>query len=80
MMSDLPDPEEATAELANFASKIGLQGSWVQNVGTETEHYDLFDGAITRALVAGAVQVSARDLVTRIVQPRRKVLASRRAS
>lgn len=60
-----------TEELDAFASRIGLRPSWRQNSGTATEHYDLFDGAIERAVAAGSAQVSGRALIERVVRPRR---------
>lgn len=69
-MSDLPG-EAGTIELLTFAGRLGLKQSWLQKAGTETEHFDLFDGAIDRALEAGAVEVAPRELITRVVQPKR---------
>lgn len=77
MMSDLPDPGEARQELDSFAKKLGLRAAWIQKPGTETEHYDLFDGAIERALQSGAVKVQGTDLIERVVRPRRALLKSR---
>lgn len=76
LMSDLADPEEASKELRLFAKKISLHDSWIQNVGMATEHFDLFDGAISRARRAGAEEVSSRDLISRVVVPRRSVLSN----
>jgi hypothetical protein len=70
LMSDLIG-SAGTAELDTFARSIGLRLGWRQNTGTETEHYDLFDGAIDRARAAGATEVSGRDLITRVVHPKR---------
>lgn len=76
MMSDLPVPRDATAELLSFADRIGLKTDWIQSTGTAKEHFDLFDGAIDRAAAAGAVVVSGLDLVERVVRPRRVALAA----
>ena len=70
LMSDLPG-QEGTAELDAFASRIGLRAEWRQNSGGPTEHYDLFDGAIFRAILAGSVEVTGRELVERCVRPKR---------
>ena len=53
MMSDLLG-DEGTIELLRFTGRLGLKQSWLQNAGTPTEHFDLFDGAIDRARSAGA--------------------------
>jgi hypothetical protein len=71
--SDLPG-EAGTAELLTFAARIGLRAEWLQKRGTETEHFDLFDGAIARARAAGAVEVTGRDFITRVVHPKRAAL------
>jgi hypothetical protein len=71
-MSDLLG-EAGTAELLAFGLRIGLQEAWLQNRGTPTEHFDLFDGAIPRARSAGAKEVAGRDLIARAVRPKRAV-------
>lgn len=70
LMSDLPG-QDGTAELDAFAKRIGLKTSWRQNEGTPTEHYDLFDGAIFRAILAGSTEVTGRELVEKCVRPKR---------
>ena len=70
LMSDVIGPE-GTNELDAFARRIGLKVEWRQKSGTETEHYDLFDGAIERAVAAGSVEVRGVDLITRCVRPKR---------
>lgn len=70
MASDLPGAE-GTAELLAFAKRIGLQERWIQNRGTPTEHFDLFDAAIGRAIKAGSVEIERRDFVRRVVQTKR---------
>lgn len=71
--SDLPG-EAGTQELLTFARRIGLREAWLQKAGTETEHFDLFDGAITRARNAGAEEITPREFITRVVQPKRAAL------
>jgi len=70
LMSDLVGVA-GTVELDAFAERVGLKAEWRQNSGTETEHYDLFDGAIERAVAAGGVVVTSRDLILRVVRPKR---------
>lgn len=72
LVSDLVERAEASAELLAFALRIGLRVEWRQNEGTPTEHFDLFDGAIDRAVTAGSVEVTGRELVARAVIPKRK--------
>lgn len=70
LMSDVLG-ETGTAELDRFARGIGLSVRWRQNSGEPTEHYDLFDAAIDRAIAAGAEVVDGRDLIVRVVRPKR---------
>ncbi len=63
---------EGTTELLAFGARIGLKARWLQNRGEPTEHWDLFDGAIDRARRAGgAEEVTGRDLIERVVRPKR---------
>lgn len=71
LVSDLADPIAARAELDAFAERLGLRRKWIQYPGQPKEHYDLFDSRIERAREAGAREVSQRELVERVVQPRR---------
>jgi len=71
LMSDLPG-EAGTAELDAFARRIGIRTKWRQNSGTETEHYDLFGSRLDQAADAGAVVVTGRELIERVVFPKRK--------
>lgn len=70
LMSDLLG-DAGAAELLAFAKRIGLKSEWLQNPGTPTEHFDLFDGAIDRAVAAGSTEVTGRDLIVRVVRPKR---------
>lgn len=63
--------QAGTDELVAFAIGIGLRPSWIQNQGEPTEHFDLFDGAIDRAIRAGVTVVPSRELIVRVVQPKR---------
>lgn len=70
MASTVPG-EEGTAELLAFGRRIGLKAAWLQYRGTPKEHFDVFDGAIDRALAAGALEVSANEFVRRTVVAKR---------
>lgn len=67
--------EAGTRELLAFGARIGLREDWLQKRGTPTEHFDLFDGAIERARQAGAVEVPSRELIRRVVAPKRAAAA-----
>lgn len=61
---------DSTAELLAMADRIGLNRKWIQNPGSDREHFDV--GATKRALAvrAGAVEIGARE-VAAILRNRR---------
>lgn len=64
---------DSTAELNEFAARLGLRAAWIQHAGRRTEHYDLTDDKRDEALRLGAVSISypgdVRDLLRH--RPRR---------
>jgi hypothetical protein len=54
--------DKSLEELHEFAGRIGLKRAWFQR-----DHYDLTPGMRVRAVRAGAVEVTARELVERRV-------------
>jgi hypothetical protein len=68
--STLPGAE-GTAELLAFGRQIGLREAWLQRRGDAAEHFDLFDGRIAAATEAGAEQITPREFIARVVQPKR---------
>lgn len=68
--------KSGTIELMAFARRVGLREAWIQNLGTPTEHFDLFDAAILRAGRAGAVLVTPREFIRLVVTPKRDRLTA----
>ena len=66
---------EGTFELTAFAHQIGMAPAWLQNRGTEKEHFDLFGPRIDWALSHGAELVHRRKIVT-IIREKRSFYAS----
>ncbi len=61
MVSDLDE-----AELHAFAARIGLRRSWAQlRPKASAAHYDLTPSRRALAIASGAIEVSARELVSR---------------
>lgn len=58
MATDSADLEE----LHRFAQSIGLKREWFHNSGLTVPHYDLTPNKRERAVAAGAVEVSAKEL------------------
>lgn len=52
---------DTTEELKAFAKKIGLRASWIQNEGTNIEHFDLTEGKRRQAVKAGALEITWRE-------------------
>jgi len=56
-----------TAELVDFAARIGMRPGWIQHPGTHREHFDLMGvGRIEAARLAGVEQVDRREFVARL--------------
>ena len=53
---------DSTDELLAMADRIGLKRKWLQKAGTADEHFDIGMGLRAKAVAAGAVEVSMRDL------------------
>ncbi len=49
-------------ELLRMADTIGVQRKWIQKKGTIHEHFDIAMSARTKAVAAGAVEISMREL------------------
>lgn len=53
---------DTTEELLAMADACGVQRKWIQNPGTWKEHFDVSVGARRKAVTAGAIEVSMREL------------------
>ena len=53
-------------ELDEMAETIGVDLRWKQNAGERTEHFDVTENMRLRALKAGAVQLTVRQLAERL--------------
>lgn len=65
MIADTPE------ELVAMADRIGVNQRWLQKAGTPFEHFDVSKIMRVRAVEAGAVEVTPRQLVS-IIRARRK--------
>lgn len=71
---------DSRAELDAMADRIGVARRWIQDAGTPREHYDVSLGAKAKALAAGAVLVTQRELACRLLargDARQRALAHR---
>lgn len=62
---------DTPAELRAMARRIGVAERWVQFPGTPKEHLDICAARRQVAIAAGAVPVSTREIVRRIVARRK---------
>lgn len=67
MMSDLPNRNEALAELHRMADALGLKRAWFQNHPTHP-HYDIAPSKRALAITKGAKEVTSRDMVSIIMR------------
>lgn len=57
---------DSREELDSIADQIGVQRKWIQKSGTVYEHYDICLSKRKLAVKAGAVELSMKDLASRI--------------
>ena len=53
---------DSRAELDAMADRIGVARRWIQDAGTYREHYDVALAARAKAVAAGAVEITQRDV------------------
>lgn len=72
---------DSHVELCAMAQRIGVAQRWIQHEGTYQEHFDLSLSRRDRAIAAGAVPITTRELVERCVDRRtvQELAASRHA-
>lgn len=56
---------DSTEELLAMADRIGLNRQWLQYPGTVKEHFDVSLSLRAKAVAAGAIEVTMRELCTR---------------
>jgi len=56
---------DSRAELDAMADRIGVARKWIQYPGTAREHYDICRAARARAVAAGALEVTQRELAAK---------------
>ena len=59
-------------ELVEMADKIGVARKWIQQAGTPDEHFDIAMSARAKAVSAGAIEISMRDLAMKCRERRSK--------
>lgn len=57
---------DSREELYAMVDRIGVQRKWLQKAGTWCEHFDICQSKRKRAVAAGAIEVTAREMVMRM--------------
>ena len=65
---------DSTSELLAMADCIGVRRKWIQKPGTYREHFDICLSKRAKAVASGAIEVSPRDLVRRMMARRKEQL------
>lgn len=68
--SHLVSIPENEVELIEFALSIGLKPDWIQRSNHRAAHFDVTDRMRKKAIAAGAVPVTARELHRLLFSPR----------
>lgn len=55
---------DTTEELLQMVDKIGVQRKWLQDAGTNREHFDICLSKKAKAVKLGALEISSRELAT----------------
>jgi hypothetical protein len=61
---------DSTDELLAMVDRIGVQRKWIQKSGTHSEHFDVCLSKKQEALAAGAIELSSKELVRRMIAKR----------
>ena len=61
---------DSRKELLAMVDRIGVQRKWIQKAGTYWEHFDICMSKRTKAVEAGAIELSPVDLVRRMLRKR----------
>ena len=64
---------DTTEELLSMVDKIGVQRKWLQNPGEWKEHFDVCKAKRALAVVEGAIEMSARELMRKMYEKRAAV-------
>ena len=56
---------DTTEELLEMADKIGVQRKWIQDYGTNREHFDVCLTKKQKAIQFGAIEIGFRELATK---------------
>ena len=59
---------DTTEELLDMVDKIGVRRKWIQKAGTYWEHFDVCLSKRDLAIQHGAIELSPKDLVRRMLQ------------
>ena len=53
---------DTTEELLTMADKIGVDRKWIQHAGTPKEHFDVAKVSRAKAVAAGAIEITMKEM------------------
>jgi len=65
---------DTTEELLAMVDKIGVKRKWIQDAGTEYEHFDICLSKRAKAVAAGAIEITWRRAGEMVLERRKKQL------
>jgi hypothetical protein len=68
---------DSSTELVEMASRIGIDPKWIQSAGIWKEHFDVSASMRAKAIAAGAIAISQRDLGRKLLDRKRRMLNER---
>lgn len=63
---------DSTEELLEIADHIGVARKWLQKAGTAHEHFDICKTKRAKAIDAGAVEITMRELGLKLIERKTK--------
>lgn len=57
---------DSREELLAMADRIGIRRHWLQKTGTPQEHFDICLSKRAKAVAAGAIQITQRQLAEKV--------------
>ena len=63
---------DSSKELHAMAERIGLAHKWIQKPGTYQEHYDVCLSTRKKAVAAGAIEITEKDMARKCIARRER--------
>lgn len=64
---------DSREELLSMVDQIGVKRKWIQKIGTHWEHFDVCLSKRAKAVALGAIELSPKDLVRRMLDKKDQI-------